>query len=591
MTESMEDWRRTHQCGILSVENIGEDVVVMGWVQKHRHHGGVLFVDLRDRSGLVQVVFNPDIADDVFARAEELRAEYVVAVEGKVRKRPEGTINETISTGRIEIVARDIKILNQSKTPVIQVTDYLDAGEELRLKYRYLDLRRPVMQKIIHMRHQIMKTTRDYLEEEDFWEIETPILTRSTPEGARDYLVPSRISPGHFFALPQSPQIFKQLLMAGGMERYYQIARCFRDEDLRANRQPEFTQIDIEMSFITRKEIMELTEKLMQHIFALIDVEVAPEFPVISYQEAIDKYGTDKPDLRFEMKLTDLSQLVSESEFRVFSQTIEKGGQVKGIRVKNGARLSRSQIDGYTEYVKQFGAKGLAWMILNGDEIKSPIIKFFNQEEIDNIVEKMQAQPGDLLFFIADKPEVVATSLGNLRLKLAKDLDLIPENEYKFVWIVDFPLFEYDEQEDRYVSKHHPFTSPLKTDISRLDENPDQVRADAYDLVLNGEELGGGSIRINNRKLQEKVFSVLKIEHEEAVDKFGFLLEALDYGVPPHGGIAFGMDRLVMIVTGTDSIRDVIAFPKTQRATSPLTRAPTRVTDRQLSELKLKVID
>ena len=447
------------------------------------------------------------------------------------------------------------------------------------------------MKEIMHLRHEIMKTTRDYLDKNEFWEIETPILTKSTPEGARDYLVPSRIYPGHFFALPQSPQIFKQLLMVSGMERYFQIARCFRDEDLRANRQPEFTQIDIEMSFITKEDIMEITEGLMKDLFSLIDVEVPESIPVMSYNKAINEYGLDKPDLRFDMKLQDVSNIVADSEFRVFSKTIADGGCVKGIKVKQGAELPRSKIDEYTEYVKLFKAKGLAWMVFKDGEIKSPISKFLADEEIEKIKDDMNAGPGDLLLFVADKLDVVAASLGNLRLKIAKEMDLIPEDEYKFVWIIDFPLLEYDEHNDRYAAKHHPFTSPIKEDMSLLNTDPDKVRTNAYDFVLNGEELGGGSIRIHKRELQEKVFSTLNIDKKEYEDKFGFLLEALEYGTPPHGGIALGLDRLVMIMGNMNSIRDVIAFPKTQKATSPLTNAPSKVISEQLRELNIKISD
>jgi len=583
--------KRTHKCGELSRKNIGEQVVIMGWVQKRRNHGGVIFVDIRDRSGIVQAVFNPELDKESFARADEMRSEYVVAIKGKVRKRPEGTINEDLDTGYIELEGSNLEIMNKAKTPPILIEDDLDAGENLRLEYRYLDLRRPVMKETMHLRHEIMKTTRDYLDKNEFWEIETPILTKSTPEGARDYLVPSRIYPGHFFALPQSPQIFKQLLMVSGMERYFQIARCFRDEDLRANRQPEFTQIDIEMSFITKEEIMEITEGLMKQLFSLINVSVPKSIPVMSYDKAINEYGLDKPDLRFGMKLQDISDIVADSEFRVFSKTIANGGCVKGIRVKQGADLPRSKIDEYTEYVKLFKAKGLAWMALKDNEIKSPIAKFLNTEEIEAIKEKMSASQGDLLLFVADKLDVVAPSLGNLRLKIAKEMDLIPEGEYEFVWIVDFPLLEYDENNGRYIAKHHPFTSPIKKDISLLNTDPDNVRTNAYDLVLNGEELGGGSIRIHKRELQEQVFSTLNIDKKDYEDKFGFLLEALEYGTPPHGGIALGLDRLVMIMSNTDSIRDVIAFPKTQKATSPLTNAPSRVVSEQLRELNIKIGD
>jgi len=583
--------KRTHKCGELCEKNIGEKVVIMGWVQKRRNHGGVIFVDIRDRSGLVQVVFNPELDKSSFAKADKMRSEYVVAIKGEVRKRPDGTINEILATGYIELEGNNVVILDEAKTPPILIKDDLDVGEDLRLKYRYLDLRRPVMKEIMHLRHKIMKSTRDYLDENEFWEIETPILTKSTPEGARDYLVPSRVFPGHFFALPQSPQIFKQLLMVSGMERYFQIARCFRDEDLRANRQPEFTQIDIEMSFITKEDIMEITEGLIKKLFLLIDVKVPDSIPIMSYNQAINEYGLDKPDLRFGMKLKDISDIVADSEFKVFSKTIGDGGCVKGIKVQQGAEFPRSKIDKYTEYVKMFKAKGLAWMACKEDGIKSPIAKFLTDEEMKKIKEKMAVNPGDLLLFVADKLDIVAAALGNLRTKIAREMELIPENVYKFAWIVDFPLLEYDENNGRYAAKHHPFTSPIKEDIPLLTTDPEKVRTNAYDLVLNGEELGGGSIRINKRELQEKVFSTLNINKEDFEDKFGFLLEAFDYGAPPHGGIALGLDRLVMIMGNTDSIRDVIAFPKTQKATSPLTDAPSNVASKQLSELNIKVVD
>ncbi|MCC3145354.1 aspartate--tRNA ligase [Halanaerobium sp. Z-7514] len=590
MGETIKDFKRTHLCGEISKKNKGEEIIIMGWVQKRRDHGGVIFADIRDRSGIVQVVFNPDIGEDSFAKADQLRSEYVVAIKGEVELRPEGNINPDIYTGEIEIKSNELRILDKAKTPPIQVEDDIDAGEDIRLKYRYLDLRRPKMTKIMGLRHKITKATRDYLDENGFWEIETPILTKSTPEGARDYLVPSRVNPGQFFALPQSPQIFKQLLMVSGMERYFQIARCFRDEDLRANRQPEFTQIDMEMSFVNREDVFEITNGLMEKIFAEAEIEVPSEIKKMPYQEAMDRFGTDKPDLRFAMELKDLSSIVEASDFNIFSGTVKSGGQVKGINFKGGADSSRSEIDSFEEHVKLFKAKGLAWIALRDDELKSPIAKFLSEEEIDNILSEMEAEEGDLLLIVADKAPIVAAALANLRLKIAKDYDLIPEEVYEFVWIIDFPLFEYDEEEDCYQAKHHPFAAPIEADIDKLEEDPASVRADAYDLVLNGEELGGGSIRINNRPLQEKVFSVLSLSEEEQQEKFGFLLEAFDYGTPPHGGIAFGMDRLMMITARTDSIRDVIAFPKTQRATSPLTNAPSNVAEKQLKELGLSLL-
>ncbi|MFW6238658.1 MAG: aspartate--tRNA ligase [Halanaerobiales bacterium] len=588
MAGSSNKWKRTHSCGRIGSKEVGENVAITGWVQRRRDHGGVIFLDLRDRSGIVQVVFNPDIDDEAFSRADSLRKEYVIAVEGKVRKRPEGNMNPELPTGEIEIVGKEIYILDEAETPPLQIEDDIDVSDNLRLTHRYLDLRRPKMQEIMYLRHRVMKTTRDYLSQADFWEIETPLLTRSTPEGARDFLVPSRINPGEFYALPQSPQLFKQLLMVSGMERYFQIARCFRDEDLRANRQPEFTQIDMEMSFVRRADIMEIVEGLVREIFSLINVDVN-SFPVMSYSEAMNRFGSDKPDLRFGMELTDVSDIVAESEFNIFRSVVEDGGEVKGIKVSGGAELPRSRIDEYTEYVQIFGAKGLAWISLRQDEIKSPISKFLSDKEIEGIKQEFSAETGDLLLLVADRPKVVADSLGNLRLKVAEERDMIPDDEFKFTWIVDFPLLEYSEEEDRYVAMHHPFTSPVKEDVELLDSEPEAVRANAYDLVLNGEELAGGSIRIHDSDLQQKVFSILNFSEDEVQEKFGFLLEAFKYGAPPHGGIAFGMDRLVMILSGAESIRDVIAFPKTQRAISPLTEAPSQVSRKQLKELHINV--
>ena len=580
--------KRTHKCGKIRSDNIGEEVVVSGWVQKRRDHGGLIFIDIRDRSGIVQTVFNPD-NQNIFEEAENLRAEYVVSVKANVRKRPEGNINPEMKTGEIELEVKDLEILDEAETPPFHVENSADVSDDLRLKYRYIDLRRPFMKKIIKMRHKAMKITRDYLVDNDFWEIETPILTKSTPEGARDYLVPSRVKEGKFFALPQSPQLFKQLLMMSGMERYFQIARCFRDEDLRANRQPEFTQIDLEMSFVEKEDIFEVVEGLVKNIFEIADIKVPTEIKEMSYYEAIEKYGSDKPDLRFGMTLKDISDIVKDSDFNIFSGTVKNGGQVKGITVKNGADLSRSQIDNYTDYVKEFEAKGLAWIALKNNEIKSPIAKFLSEEEIDQIIEKMGAESGDLMLFVADSKKVVANSLGNLRLKVAEDFDMIPEDKYEFIWIVDFPLFEYDEKEDSLKPQHHPFTAPRDEDIELLSTDPKKVRSDAYDLVLNGEELGGGSIRIHDTEVQQKVFNALEMSEEEAEEKFGFLLEAFKYGTPPHGGIAFGFDRMLQIMSGADSIRDVIAFPKTQSATSPLTNAPSSVSKEQLEELKIKL--
>ncbi len=589
MTDVLGGRKRSDYCGELSLEDKGRQVSLMGWVQRRRDHGGVIFIDLRDRSGLVQVVFNPEIDSTAFKEADRLRTEYVVYVRGTVRNRPEGNINPDLSTGEIEIKAEDAAVLNEAETPPLQIKENLEVGEDLRLKYRYLDLRRPKMQDIIKLRHRVNKVTRDYLDEEGFYEIETPILTRSTPEGARDYLVPSRVNEGEFYALPQSPQLFKQILMVGGMEKYFQIARCFRDEDLRANRQPEFTQIDIEMSFVNRDHIFKISENLIKKIFALVEIEVPETIPIMSYSQALKEYGTDSPDLRFGMKLKDISDIVAESEFNVFRKVIENGGQVKGIKVRGGAEVSRSKIDEYTDFAADYGAKGLAWIAYKGGDVSSPITKFLSENELSGIQNKMKADEGDLLLFVADSPKITANVLGNLRLKIARERDLIPAEENKFVWIVDFPLLEYDEQNKRYVPLHHPFTSPVKEDIPLLEENPEQVKANAYDLVLNGEELGGGSIRINDKELQNRVFQALGIDKEEAREKFGFLMEAFKYGAPPHGGIAFGLDRIIMLLSGTDSIRDVIAFPKTQRGTCLLTGAPAEVSRAQLEELNINL--
>lgn len=591
MLGKLDGFKRTHKCEEIKKSDEKKEVTIMGWVQKRRDHGGVIFIDLRDRSGFVQVVFNPNINKEAFSEANQLRSEYVIALKGTVRKRPEGNINEELPTGHIEIEGHELKILDKANTTPFVIEDDVNPGENLRLKYRYLDLRRPKMRDIMKLRHKVVKLTRDYLDQEDFLEIETPLLTKSTPEGARDYLVPSRIHPGHFYALPQSPQLFKQLLMVSGMERYFQIAKCFRDEDLRANRQPEFTQIDIELSFVTREDIFTITESLLRKIFALKGIELPEEIPVMTYEEAIDQYGLDKPDLRFGMKLKDISDEVKDSEFNIFSGTVKKGGQVKGIKVKGGAKFSRSEIDELEDFVKLYDAKGLAWIMLKDNDIKSPIAKFLSEKEINNIINKMEAKDGELLLFVADKPKVVATSLGQLRVHLGKKLNLINEDSYEFTWIIDFPLFEYNEDEQRYVAKHHPFTSPLKEDIDKLENDLDNIRANSYDIVLNGEELGGGSIRISNKKLQHKIFDLMNFTEDEIDNKFGFLMDAFEYGTPPHGGIALGLDRLIMILGNAESIRDVIAFPKTQRATSPLTNAPSTVEQKQLDELHINLVD
>ncbi len=579
---------RTHNCGKLSPKNVGEQVILAGWVQRRRDHGGLIFIDLRDRSGIVQVVSNPVHGTEAFNVARKIRGEYVICVEGKVAKRPQGTVNPTLPTGEVEVIARDIEILNPSKTPPFEIESGVDVDESLRLKFRYLDIRRPEMLRNLKLRHEVVTKVREFLNKRDFLEIETPILTKSTPEGARDYLVPSRLQPGRFYALPQSPQLFKQILMVGGIERYYQIARCFRDEDLRADRQPEHTQIDLEMSFVTQDDILQLVEEMMVEIFSLLDIDLKTPFERLSHQEAVERFGTDKPDLRYSLDLVDISDIAFQSEFKVFTNAIASGGIVKGIRVPNCASLSRKEIDELVESATAKGAKGLSWMAISENEVKSPIAKFFTPSQLEEIVDRLEAKPGDLLFFVADKREVTCEILGYLRGELADRLGLMDPLQFKFVWIVDFPLFEYDEEEGRLKSHHHPFTVPTEDSLPLLDKDPLAARAYAYDLVVNGVEIGGGSLRIYDRKLQEKIFKLLEISPEEAERKFGFLLEALEYGAPPHGGIAFGLDRLVMLLAGCSSIREVIAFPKTQTATCPLTGSPDIVDEKQLKELHIR---
>lgn len=580
---------RTYFCGEVTEKAIGEKVSLKGWVQKRRDLGGLIFVDLRDRTGIVQVVFNPEVSPEALAAAEKIRNEFVLDIEGEVIARKEGTINENLKTGRIEIKAEKVTIINEAKTPPFVIDDKADVSEDVRLKYRYLDLRRPIMFDTFKMRHQVTKAMRDYLDSEGFLDVETPILTKSTPEGARDYLVPSRVHPGEFYALPQSPQIFKQLLMVGGFERYYQIARCFRDEDLRADRQPEFTQVDIEMSFMSQEEIIGLMENMMKKIMKEVKgLDVQLPFPRMTYQEAMDRFGSDKPDTRFGMELTDLSEIVKESSFKVFAGAVASGGQVKAINVKNGAgKYSRKDIDALTEFAAVYGAKGLAWLKAEEDGLKGPIAKFVTDDEQKAFYAALSVEPGDLLLFVADKKNVVADALGALRLKLGKELDLIDQSKFNFLWVTDWPLLEYDEEEGRYYAAHHPFTMPAREDLDLLDKDPAQVRAQAYDLVLNGYELGGGSLRIFERDVQEKMFSVLGFSKEEAVEQFGFLLEAFEYGTPPHGGIALGLDRLVMLLAGRTNLRDTIAFPKTASASCVLTEAPGEVSQSQLNDLHL----
>lgn len=587
--ETLHGWKRSHACGVLGLAQDGQEVILTGWVSRRRDHGGLIFVDLRDRSGIVQVVFTPDMQQDGFQKAESLRSEFVIAIKGKVSARPAGTVNANLTTGEIEVYCSELRLLNAAKTPPFYITDDVDADEGIRLKYRYLDLRRPEMQRNLVLRHRVTKAMRDFFDRNDFVEIETPMLTKSTPEGARDYLVPSRVNPGKFYALPQSPQIFKQLLMVSGIERYFQIARCFRDEDLRADRQPEFTQLDVEMSFIEREDIMQMMEEMTAYIFKqAIDLDVQTPFPRLSYEEAMSRFGSDKPDTRFGMELIDVSEALRGCEFKVFQSVIAAGGQVKAINAKGCSSMPRREIDGLVDFVATYGAKGLAWIQMSPEGVKSPITKFLSESELHGMLDRVGASEGDLILLVADMPKVVAASLGALRLELARRLNLIDPDKYNFLWVMDFPMFEYDEAEKRCVAMHHPFTSPKDEDLQLLDTNPTQVKAKAYDMILNGTEIGGGSIRIYNRELQEKIFAALGFTQEEAWNQFGFLMEAFEYGTPPHGGIAFGLDRLVMLMAKRSSIRDVIAFPKTQSATDTMTQAPSEVAPKQLRELHIK---
>ena len=582
---------RTHTSGQLNEQHIGESVQLIGWVQKRRDLGGLIFVDVRDRTGIVQVVFNPEISEAALQVANTLRNEFIIEIKGNVVARAENQINRNIPSGAIEVQAVEISIINEAKNPPFSIENQTDAGEDVRLKYRYLDLRRPVMYDTFKMRSDITKTVRRFLDDEGFLEVETPILTKSTPEGARDYLVPSRVHGGEFYALPQSPQLFKQLLMVGGFEKYYQIARCFRDEDLRADRQPEFTQIDMEMSFLSMDEILEMNERMMQKIMKDVKgVDVSIPFQRMDYDEAMARFGSDKPDVRFGLELTDLSEQVKDSSFKVFASAVEAGGQVKAINVKGAAdNYSRKDIDALGEYASRYGAKGLAWLKVDEEGIKGPIAKFFEGEAASTLIQTLDATAGDLLLFVADKKSVVADALGALRLKLGKDLKLIDESRYAFLWVVNWPLFEYDEKEGRYYAAHHPFTRPADEDLPLMETDPSQVKAQAYDLVLNGYELGGGSLRIYSREVQEKMFEILGFSDEEAKAQFGFLMEAFEYGTPPHGGVAFGLDRLVMLLSGRTNLRDTIAFPKTASASCLLTQAPSPVADAQLDELQLSL--
>jgi aspartyl-tRNA synthetase len=581
---------RTNHCGVLSKADVGKEVVLYGWVQKRRDLGGVIFVDLRDRSGISQVVFNPEFNKEAHEKGDRLRSEYVVVVKGNVVARTPETVNPKMVTGEIEVHVSQLEVLNEAKTPPFPIEDDVDVDETIRLKYRYLDLRRPSMQQSLMLRHKTAKAFRDYLDENSFLEIETPMLTKSTPEGARDYLVPSRVHPGEFFALPQSPQLFKQLLMVAGYERYFQIVRCFRDEDLRADRQPEFTQVDIETSFLSVEEFIPLMEKMVAYVCErTIGLKVETPFQRLCYAEAMGRYGSDKPDLRFGMELIDISDIAASCGFKVFNGAVERGGQVKGINVVGCGHFSRKDVDDLMKFAAKYRAKGLAWIAFKDGEIKGPIGKFFSEQEIATIKERFEAKEGDLLLFVADSPKVVADSLGALRLKFGKELGLIDNSVYKFAWVVDFPLLDYDEEAGRYVAMHHPFTMPRVEDIPLFDTNPGEIRAQAYDLVLNGYEVGGGSMRIYKREIQEKMFRALGFSAEEAREKFGFLLDAFEYGTPPHGGIALGLDRFVMLLAGRSNLRECIAFPKTASATDPMTAAPGEVEEKQLDELHIQL--
>ncbi|HHW12371.1 MAG TPA: aspartate--tRNA ligase [Firmicutes bacterium] len=580
---------RTHECGLLGLNEVGQTVTLNGWVNRYRNLGGLLFVDLRDRSGVVQVVFNPEQQPELFKTAEALRNEYVIMVKGQVQKRPANMVNPEMTTGAVEVIASELVILNTAKTPPIYVNERPTEEETLRLRYRYLDLRRPEMQRNLALRHRIVKLIRDFLDKKGFWEIETPMLTRSTPEGARDFLVPSRVNPGQFYALPQSPQLFKQLLMVSGVEKYFQIARCFRDEDLRADRQPEFTQIDLEMSFIERENILALLEEMMAVLLKeLKGIDIPRPFPRLDYEEAMNRFGSDKPDTRFGLELKDISALVADGEFAVFRKILAQGGKVVAFNAPGCGAYTRRELDDLSALAAKHGAQGVAYFALTEGKVKSPISKFFTEEQLAKIFARLEAKDGDLIIIIADQnPTQALMALGALRLEFGRRLNLIPENQYNFLWVLNFPLFEKDAATGRLVAMHHPFTSPLPEEKALLEVEPLKVRANAYDLVLNGMELGSGSIRIHERSLQEKIFATLGLSPDVVQEKFGFLLEAFEYGTPPHGGIALGLDRLVMLLAGASSMREVIAFPKTTSATCLMTMAPSEVTQEQLDEVHL----
>ncbi|PWJ51678.1 aspartate--tRNA ligase [Faecalicatena contorta] len=589
MAESMKGLKRTHRCGELSAANIGETVTVMGWVQKNRNKGGIVFVDLRDRSGILQIVFEGEEKEALIEKAAKLRSEFVVAIVGKVEARS-GAVNENLATGAIEIRAEELRVLSESETPPFPIEENSKTKEELRLKYRYLDLRRPDLQRNLMMRSQVATLTRQFLSDEGFLEIETPILGKSTPEGARDYLVPSRIHPGSFYGLPQSPQLFKQLLMCSGYDRYFQIAKCFRDEDLRADRQPEFTQIDIELSFVDVDDVIDVNERLLAKLFKeVMNIEVALPIPRMTWQEAMDRYGSDKPDTRFGMELVNVTEAVKDCEFVVFKGAIENGGTVRGINAKGQGAMPRKKIDKLVDFAKDFGAKGLAYVALQEDgTVKSSFAKFMTEEGMQKLIQAMEGEPGDLLLLAADRNKVVWDVLGNLRLEIARQTEILDKDEYKFLWVTEFPLLEWSEEQNRFTAMHHPFTMPLEEDLQYIDSDPGRVRAKAYDIVLNGNEIGGGSVRIFQNDIQEKMFEVLGFTKEQAHDQFGFLLDAFRYGVPPHAGLAYGLDRMVMLMAQEDSIRDVMAFPKIKDASCLMTEAPSAVDDKQLKELGLE---
>jgi aspartyl-tRNA synthetase len=592
MGETIYGMKRTHMCTELSEADVGKEVTVMGWVHKRRNLGSLLFVDLRDRTGLLQIVFGDQTDREVFDKAETIRNEYVIAVKGEVAPRAPEAVNPSMKTGRIEILATELRILSSSETPPFHIEENSGVNEATRLKYRYLDLRRPDMQENLMLRHKVAKIARDYFDENGFLEIETPVLIKSTPEGARDYLVPSRVHPGKFYALPQSPQLFKQLLMVAGYDRYFQVAKCFRDEDLRADRQPEFTQLDLEMSFVDVDDVITINEGFIKKAFKeALGVDIETPFPRMPYREAMERFGSDKPDMRFGMELVDVSDLVKECGFRVFSDAVTGGGSVRAINAKGCGGFSRKEIDSLGEFVKTYGAKGLAWIVVEEDGIRSPIAKFFSEEEMAALLKRTCAEPGDLICFVADKDQVVFDSLGELRVEIAKRLGILDDREFKFLWVTEFPLFEFDEEENRWTARHHPFTSPMDEDLEFLESDPGRVRSKAYDVVLNGTELGGGSIRIHMQDLQQRMFSLLGLSEEEARNKFGYLLEAFKYGVPPHGGMAYGLDRMIMLMAGRSNIRDVIAFPKVQNASDLMTEAPDVVDPKQLEELHIKVTD